>query len=100
MSSASARRRVLVQESKIELKGDMKMSNGPDPYGDFSFEEVGGEAVAAPSKTASRSAPTEGKETEHWPEAARTSREFAADATDIEGITPFAASFVRRGKGQ
>ena len=80
----------------------MKMSNGPDPYGDFSFEEVGGEAVAEPSRTASRSAPTEGKETEHWPEAARASREYkdGAEAADIEGITPFGASFVRRGKGQ
>jgi hypothetical protein len=78
------------------------MPNGPDPYGDFSFEEVGGEVVAAPSATPSRPVPTNGEETEHWPEATPTGAEIerSADTTDIEGVTPFGASFARRGNGQ
>lgn len=78
------------------------MPNVPDPYGDFSFEEVGGEAVAAPRETASNSAPTEGDETEYWPEAAPVGAESkqGADATEIEGVTPFGASFFRMGEGQ
>ena len=102
MSSLSARRAILVEAKQKEAERGYDMPNGTDPYGDFSFEEVGGEVVAAPSVTPSRSVPADGEETEYWPEATPTGSEYerSADTTDIEGITPFGASFARRGNGQ
>ncbi|MET0994125.1 MAG: hypothetical protein ABWY20_08605 [Mycobacterium sp.] len=72
-------------------------TSGPDPYGDFSFEEVGGEVPPAPSATASDPVPDEGR-TEYEIESSSATGGYSDEATDSEGMTPLGAGFNREGK--
>jgi hypothetical protein len=72
------------------------MRGQPDPYGDFSFEELGAEAAASATPSSS------GVETAYQVEAAPADAGYkrATEPTDIEGVTPLGASFGRGGQGR
>ena len=74
-------------------------TSGPDPYGDFSFEEVGGEVPPPPSATASDPVPDEGP-TEYEIESPSATGGYSEgdEIADSEGMTPLGAGFHREGK--
>ena len=69
-----------------------------DPYGDFSFEELGGEAAAAASGTPLSSGVVTAYQVEAAPADAGYKR--ATGPTDIEGATSLGASLDRGKQGQ
>lgn len=73
------------------------MTSGPDPHGDFSFEEVGGPAVAAPTATAKSPVSDDDEVTEHELSVTGPDTGQSAEPTEIEGMTPLGASVNREG---
>ena len=76
------------------MKGECNMRGEPDPYGDFSFEELGAETAASATPSSS------GVETAYQVEATPADARYkqATTPTDIEGVTPLGASFDRGGQ--
>ena len=72
-------------------------TSGPDPYGDFSFEEVGGEVPPAPSATASDPAPDEGPTKSRDRIVLGDPGGYSDEATQILGMTRSAQASIGKG---